>query len=86
MQMELEEYVELREKLENDFIGVFRKIDDCGDIVIKEENKIQQLKDSINSLTIEQAKTNTRLGILIAILSAIGVPILSVCVKFLFGS
>lgn len=85
MKMEHEEYVELRDQLEVDFTGVFRRIDDCTDIVTKEESKIQELKDSMAELKVEQAKTNTRLGVLIAILSAIGVPIVGVCIKLLFG-
>ena len=81
-----DEYVELREQLENDFNSVYRRINDCNNIVTSEEDKIDKLQNSITELKVEQAKTNTRLAILIAILSAIGVPILSVCIKFLFGS
>ena len=84
MQMEHEEYVELKEQLESDFNSIYRRIDDCGDIVAKEELKIEGLTKSITELKVEQTKTNTRLGILIGILSAIGVPILGVCVKLLF--
>ena len=86
MQMGHEEYIELKEQLESDFNSVYRRIDDCGDIVSKEESKIQELKNSITELKVEQAKTNTRLGILIGILSAIGVPIIGICIKLLFGS
>jgi predicted RNase H-like nuclease (RuvC/YqgF family) len=86
MQMAHEEYVELKEQLESDFNSVYRRIDDCGDIVTKEESKIKELKDSIIELKVEQAKTNIRLGVLIGILSAIAVPILGVCIKLLFGS
>lgn len=81
-----DEYVELREQLENDFNSVYRRINDCNNIVTSEEDKIDKLQNSITELKVEQAKTNTRLAILIAILSAIGVPILSVCIKLLFGS
>ena len=81
-----DEYVELREQLENDFNSVYRRINDCNNIVTSEEDKIDKLQNSITELKVEQAKPNTRLAILIAILSAIGVPILSVCIKLLFGS
>ena len=81
-----DEYVELREQLENDFNSVYRRINDCNNIVTSEEDKIDKLQNTITELKVEQAKTNTRLAILIAILSAIGVPILSVCIKLLFGS
>lgn len=84
MQMAHEEYVELKEQLESDFNSIYRRIDDCGDIVAKEELKIEGLTKSIMELKVEQTKTNTRLGILIGILSAIGVPIIGVCVKLLF--
>lgn len=63
----------------------YRKAEDCDVIVEAEEEKIDKLNDSILELKIEQTKTNTRLGILIAILSAIAVPIIGVCVKLLFG-
>ena len=63
----------------------YRKAEDCDVIVEAEEKKIDKLNDSILELKIEQTKTNTRLGILIAILSAIAVPIIGVCVKLLFG-
>ena len=86
MQMEHEEYVELKGQLESDFNSIYRRIDDCGDIVAKEEIKIECLTNSITELKVEQTKTNTRLGILIGILSAIGVPIIGVCIKLLFGS
>lgn len=84
MQMAHEEYVELKEQLESDFNSIYRRIDDCGYIVAKEELKIEGLTKTITELKVEQTKTNTRLGILIGILSAIGVPIIGVCVKLLF--
>ena len=68
------------------FDGRYRKAEDCDVIVETEEKKIDELNDNTGGLKIEQTKTNTRLGILIAILSAIAIPILGVCVKLLFGS
>jgi hypothetical protein len=53
-------------------------IEDC-EKTVKEESK------KIDRLTVEFAKSNTKLNILIAILSSIAVPILGVCVKLLFG-
>lgn len=84
MQLTHEDYVELKLQLESDFNSVYRRIDDCDGIVETEEKKIDKLNDSIAELKIEQAKTNTRLGILIGILSAIAVPILGICIKLLF--
>lgn len=86
MQMEHGEYVELKKQLQQEFDARYRKIDDCDGIVEAEEKKIDNLNNSIADLKIEQAKTNTRLGILIGILSAIGVPIIGVCIKLLFNS
>ena len=84
MQMEHGEYVKLQNQLQDHFDGRYRKIDDCDEIVENEKKQIDRLKDAVTELKIEQAKTNTRLAILIAILSAIAVPILAVCVKLLF--
>lgn len=84
MQMAHEEYIKLKEQLESDFNSIYRRIDDCDNIVETEEKKIDKLSNSISDLKVEQAKTNTRLGIVIGILSAIGVPIIGVCIKLLF--
>jgi hypothetical protein len=72
------EYVDLREQLKEDFDARYKQIDDCEKTVEKEEKKI-------DALTIEFAKSNTKLNIMIAILSAIGAAILPICVKILFG-
>lgn len=85
MQMEHGEYLKLQDQLQDHFDGRYRKIDDCDEMVKAENKKIIELQNTITELKIEQTKTNTRLGILIAILSAIAVPILAVCVKLLFG-
>lgn len=85
MNTEHEEYIELQARLQDHFDGRYRKIGDCEETVKTEDNKIEKLRNSITELKIEQAKTNTRLAILIGILCAIAVPLVSVCVKFLFG-
>jgi hypothetical protein len=72
------EYVELKGQLQSEFDGRYVLIEDC-EKTVKEESK------KIDRLTVEFAKSNTKLNILIAILSAIAVPILGVCVKLLFG-
>lgn len=51
---------------------------DCDRTVEKEE-------DRITNLEIRLENVNTKLGILIAILSTIGVPVISLCIKLLFG-
>ena len=64
-------------------------IDDCEESRNKETSKIDGLKEEFTRLReevrVDRAKTNTRLNILIAILSTLAVPIVGVCVKLLFG-
>ena len=78
-------YVELQEL----FDGRYRKIADCTDIVNGTECKMDAIVDAHAMLREEvrvgQAKTNTRLNILIGILTAIATPIIGICVKLLFG-
>lgn len=76
--MEHTEYVELKAQLQNEFDGRYVLVEDC-ERTVKEESK------KIDRLTVEFAKSNTKLNVLIGILSAIAVPILGVCVKLLFG-
>lgn len=78
MNMEHAEYVELKNQLQSEFDGRYVLIEDC-EKTVKEESK------KIDRLTVEFAKSNTKLNILIAILSTIAVPIIGVCVKMLFG-
>ena len=78
MNMEHAEYLELKNQLQSDFDGRYVLIEDC-EKTVKEESK------KIDRLTVEFAKSNTKLNILIAILSTIAVPIIGVCVKMLFG-
>ena len=78
MTMNHADYVELKDQLQSEFDGRYVLIKDC-EKTVKEESK------KIDRLTVEFAKSNTKLNILIAILSAIAVPILGVCVKLLFG-
>lgn len=72
------EYIVLQNQLQDHFDARYVQIDDCEKIV-KEETK------KIDRLTVEFAKSNTKLNILIGILSTIAVPIVGVCVKLLFG-
>lgn len=78
MNIDHAEYVELKTQLQSEFDGRYVLIEDC-EKTVKEESK------KIDRLTVEFAKSNTKLNILIAILSAIAVPIIGVCVKLLFG-
>lgn len=79
MKMEHQEFIEIQSQLQDHFDGRYVKIEDCENTVEKEEQKIDRL-------TIEFAKSNTKLNILIGILSTIAVPIIGVCVKLLFNA
>ena len=83
------EYVELKDQLQSEFDGRYVLIENCEENRIKETSKIDGLKEEFTRLReevrVDRAKTNTRLNILIAILSTLAVPIVGVCVKLLFG-
>lgn len=79
MKMEHQEFIEIQNQLQDHFDGRYVQIEDCESTVEKEEQKIDRL-------TVEFAKSNTKLNILIGILSTIAVPIIGVCVKLLFNA
>ena len=79
MNMEHGDYLKLQEQLQDHFDGRYVQLEDCEKTVEREEGKIDKL-------ALEFAKTSTKLNIMIAILSAIAAPVVSVCVKLLFGS
>ena len=89
MNMEHADYIELKNQLQSEFDGRYVLIEDCEENRIKETSKIDGLKEEFARLReevrVDRAKTNTRLNILIAILSTLAVPIVGVCVKLLFG-
>ena len=89
MQMDHTDYLELKNQLQSEFDGRYVLIEDCEENRIKDSSKIDGLKEEFARLReevrVDRAKTNTRLNILIAILSALAVPIVGVCVKLLFG-
>ena len=89
MQMDHTDYLELKNQLQSEFDGRYVLIEDCEENRGKESSKIDGLKEEFTRLReevrVDRAKTNTRLNILIAILSALAVPIVGVCVKLLFG-
>ena len=78
MNIDHAEYMELKNQLQSEFDGRYVLIEDC-EKTVKEESK------KIDLLTVEFAKSNTKLNILIGILSTIAIPIIGVCVKLLFG-
>lgn len=87
--MEHSDYVELKEQLQIEFDGRYKKVVDCDEDRKGETDKIDGLKDEFSRLReevrVDRAKTNTRLNVLIGILSTLAVPIVGVCVKLLFG-
>ena len=89
MNMEHADYEELKNQLQSEFDGRYVLIEDCEENRNKEAGKIDGLKEEFSRLReevrVDRAKTNTRLNILIAILSTLSVPIVGVCVKLLFG-
>ena len=89
MNMDHADYIELKSQLQIEFDGRYKKIVDCDEDRKNETDKIDGLKDEFSRLReevrVDRAKTNTRLNILIAILSTLAVPIVGVCVKLLFG-
>ena len=89
MTMDHADYVELKTQLQSEFDGRYVLIEDCEANRNKEAGKIDGLKEEFSRLReevrVDRAKTNTRLNILIAILSSLAVPIVGVCVKLLFG-
>lgn len=89
MHMDHADYLELKNQLQSEFDGRYVLIVDCEENRIKESSKIDGLKEEFTRLReevrVDRAKTNTRLNILIAILSTLAVPIVGVCVKLLFG-
>ena len=89
MTMDHADYIELKNQLQSEFDGRYVLIADCEESLSKETSKIDGLKEEFSRLReevrVDRAKTNTRLNILIAILSTLAVPIVGVCVKLLFG-
>ena len=89
MNMEHADYVELKNQLQSEFDGRYVLVEDCEKSRETETSKIDGLKEEFARLReevrVDRAKTNTRLNILIAILSTLAVPIIGVCVKLLFG-
>lgn len=89
MNIDHAEYIELKNQLQSEFDGRYVLITDCEENRNNETSKIDGLKEEFTRLReevrVDRAKTNTRLNILIAILSTLAVPIVGVCVKLLFG-
>jgi septal ring factor EnvC (AmiA/AmiB activator) len=93
MNMEHSEYLQLKAQLISDLNSEYKRLDDCEKQVEKEEGKIDkifkdiaQMRQDFSSMRVERAKDSTKLSVVIGILCAIAVPLVSLCVKLLFGS
>lgn len=85
MNMDHDEYLDLQEQLQDHFDGRYRKIIDCDEKTKDAGDRIAKVEQKVGDIRVELARVNTRLAILIAILSAVAVPLLSLCVKYLFA-
>lgn len=89
MNMEHAEYLKLQNQLQDHFDGRYKQLLQCDEDRKSEANRIDELKEEFSRLReefrVDRAKTNTRLSILIGILSAIAVPVVGVCVKMILG-
>jgi hypothetical protein len=74
MSINNDDLIELEKILDDRYVR--RK--DCKQTVEKEEDRITKLEVRLENV-------NTKLGILIAILTTIGVPVVTLCIKLLFG-
>ena len=91
--MEHGEYLELRDRLISDLNNEYKRLDDCEKQVEKEEEKIDkifkdiaQMRQDFSSMRVERAKDSTKLSVVIGILCTIAVPLVSLCIKLLFGN
>lgn len=89
MFIEHADYVELKKQLQGEFDARYILADECEKMRHTETSRIDSLKEEFAMLReevrVDRAKTNTRLNILIGILSVIAVPIIGVCVQFLLN-
>ena len=93
MNMEHAEYIKLQSQLQDHFDGRYVLAEECEKQIEKEESKIDkiykditQMRQDFSSMRVERAKDSTKLSVVIGILCAIAVPLVSLCVKLLFGS
>lgn len=79
MQMEHSEYVKLKEQLQQEFDGRYRKIDDCDEIVNGFHKSIN--KDNVRLAVIEQQNK-----LMLWILAAVSGGIITMLIKMFFGT
>ena len=64
--------------LEKFFDTRYRKVDDCNDIMIGTDKRQDAIEKAF-------AESNTKLNVVIAILTAIAAPIIPICIRILLG-
>lgn len=62
------------------------KKDDCTVLRSETDRRLDGIKEDVYDIKSEIAVNKTKMNILIAVLSAIAVPVLSMAVKYLFGA
>ena len=78
MQMEHSEYIELKEQLQQEFDGRYRKIDDCDEMV-------KGFRKSINNDNVRLAVIEQQNKLMLWILAAVSGGIIAMLVKMFFG-
>ena len=78
MNMEHSEYVKLKEQLQQEFDGRYRKIKDCDETVGDFDKKVN--KDNIRLAVIEN-----QLKLVLWVLMAVGGGIITMLIKMFFG-
>ena len=79
MHMEHSEYIKLKEQLQQEFDGRYRKIEDCDEIVGGFQKSIN--KDNVRLAVIEQQNK-----LMLWILAAVSGGIITMLIKMFFGS
>lgn len=73
--------------LENkDIEEITKRFDDRYVKISECEHNQNKVYDRISKMEISLAKIDTKFGILIGVLTAIAVPLVGICINYLFGS
>lgn len=69
-----------------DFDEITHRLDDRYVKVTDCEHSQNKVYDRISKMEVSLAKIDTKFSILIGVLTAIAVPLLGICINYLFGS
>ena len=78
MQMEHSEYLKLQNQLQDHFDGRYRKIVDC-------ENTSEELNKKVSKDNVRLAVIESKLGLILWVLTAVGGGIITMLLKMFFG-